>query len=91
MAEQSKEPMTVEQLRAKIGAIKKVQAAIMVIFAIIILAWIVLGYWKDSLPVFISTVVMAAATSVMFMATRNTLVAELKARESTGTTEKVTE
>ncbi len=71
-----------EELCAKLRAIKIVQNTITGIFGLIILAWLVLGYWRTNLPVFFGTVAMALGVSAMQLATRSSLVKELKKRDA---------
>jgi hypothetical protein len=57
---------------------------VMVIFTLIVAAWVLLGYWKTNVPVFISTLALGvsstAATSIAPSAAR----AELKRRGELG-------
>ena len=50
--------LSVEELKSKLKAMRTTQVTCGCIFALIILAWIVLGYWQTNIPVFIITVVM---------------------------------
>ncbi|MEM8862122.1 MAG: hypothetical protein AAGD96_27695 [Chloroflexota bacterium] len=54
---------TIEELETKLKAAKRTQLTVMIIFGLIILAWIVLGYWRDNTPVFITTIALAIAIS----------------------------
>lgn len=72
---------TTDELKAKLAAARKIYAVVIAIFGVIILAWIVLGLWRENVPVFISTVAMAVAISALLMASRNKLSSELKKRE----------
>ena len=81
MAKTTPADLPTEELRSKVKAITTIQNTVVVIFAVIILAWLVLGYWRTNLPVFISTVAMAVAISATQIATRSGLVAELRKRE----------
>lgn len=72
---------SLDQLKQKLGAIKKVHYAIIGIFMIIILAWLILGYWKDNIPVFISTIAMTVAISGALLASRSGLSSEISKRE----------
>jgi hypothetical protein len=69
-----------EELHSKLKAINAIQNTVLGIFFVIILAWIVLGYWRTNLPVFISTVAMGIAIAAMQAATRSSLQAELRKR-----------
>lgn len=73
-----------EAIRARLSAIRKVHFAIAAIFAVIILAWIVGGYWRQNLPIFLSTVAMAVGVTGMQFAIQGGLVAELRRRERQG-------
>lgn len=74
---------TLDELQAKLKAIKTIHASIIGVFVVIILLWIVLGHWRDNLPVFISTIAMAVAISASLVASRSNLNAELKKRKNT--------
>ena len=54
---------TIAEMEAKLNKAKKTQMTVMIIFGLIILAWLVLGYWRENIPVFISTVALAIAIS----------------------------
>lgn len=73
---------TTDELEARLRTMRGVQYAVSGIFALIILAWIVLGYWTRNVPVFISTVVMALGLSMIMMFSRRPLVAELRRRKT---------
>lgn len=83
MANKSKlSEMTMDELRSKLNAARKIQITIGVIFLVIILAWVVLGYWKTNTPVFITTLCVAAGSLSSMVASTAGLGAELKKRES---------
>lgn len=69
---ENNEPTT-DQIEAKLKKFKVVQWTTMMIFAVIILIWIFLGYWRSNLPVFISTVAMAIAISASLYASQSGL------------------
>ena len=71
-----------EVLRQRLKAITTIQNTVIGLFAVIILAWLVLGHWRSNLPVFISTVAMGVAATVAQVAARSGLVAELRRRET---------
>lgn len=72
--------LPIEALQQRMKAARTIQRTVIAIFAVIVIAWIVLGYWRDNLPVFISTIAMAVATvSVTSVAPRN-LRAEIEKR-----------
>ena len=81
MAKTSLADTPTDELRSKLKTIRVIQNTIVGIFGVIILAWIVLGYWKSNLPEFISTVAMGLAVSAMQVATRSSIVAELRKRD----------
>ncbi len=71
---------TTAELENKLRKIKTIHGVTTAIFAVIILAWVLLGYWKTNLPVFISTVTMAAFLFLVQLASRRQISAELAAR-----------
>lgn len=73
--------MTTEELKARLRTVRRVHGVTVAIFAVIILAWIVMGFWSRNLPVFITTVAMALTISTIMIPTRQRLSAELKRRE----------
>lgn len=72
--------LSIDELKSQFGAMKKVHTAIMVIFMVIILLWVGLGYWQKNLPMFISTVVMSIVISGSLVASRSAMRSELKKR-----------
>lgn len=83
MAKQSKlSEMSTGELKNRLSAVRKVQITIGVIFLVIILAWVVLGYWKTNVPVFIATLCVAVGSLTSMVASTASLGAELKKRES---------
>ena len=82
--------LTDEELHAKLKTFKTLQATTTGIFLVIILAWIVLGFWKTNLPVFIITVVCAVGLSASQFASASGIRAEInKRRESAIAAKKV--
>lgn len=76
---------TVEELETKLKAAKKTQLIVIGIFGLIILAWIVLGYWRDNTPVFVTTIALAIAIGFSTSAGPRKISAEiekLKAEQS---------
>jgi hypothetical protein len=51
------------------------------IFGVIILVWVVGGYWRQSLPIFLSTIVLAIGSTAAVGASQGWLSAELLRRE----------
>ncbi|MDX2030877.1 MAG: hypothetical protein SF339_09430 [Blastocatellia bacterium] len=80
MAKKVSSELSDEQLRAKLKAAKAVQLTIAIIFGIIILAWIVGGYWQKNVPVFISTLAMAISITTLVSLVPRKLANELKQR-----------
>lgn len=74
---------TTDELKSKLATIRTVQLTVAVIFAVIILAWVILGYWRTNLAVFISTIAMGMTTVAATTALQGGLVAELKKRDTT--------
>lgn len=81
MAKKTTEELSTEELRARVAGFGKVRLTVAGIFGLIILGWIVGGYWRDNLPVFIATVAMAISTFAMMGATQGPMIEELKRRE----------
>lgn len=75
---------TTEELKAKLKGIKRIHGAIVAVFVVILAAWLLFGYWRENLPIFISNVTMATAITAALVASRAGLVAELKRREQSG-------
>ena len=74
--------LTLEELQGKLKVVNSLQITTLGIFAFIILAWIVLGYWKENVPVFISTIAVAVAASSGLIASRSSLNAEIAKRKN---------
>lgn len=74
--------LSTDALRAKLKSTQAIQRTVAGIFAVIVLAWIVLGFWRTNVPVFISTIAMGiAAVSATSMAPR-AVQAELARRDT---------
>ena len=69
-----------QELASKLKAFKSIQITVMAIFAVIILAWILLGYWRTNVPVFISTIALGVGTSGALVANYQSLKSELARR-----------
>jgi len=80
MAKVELSELSTEELQAKLKAGKTIQRTVIGIFAIIILAWIILGYWLTNIPVFISTVAVAVGTTVSVSVAPREIAAELQKR-----------
>ena len=74
--------MSTADLKSKLSSIRKIQLTVAIIFGVIILAWIVLGYWKTNVPVFISTVAVSITSVAAMTVSSSALAAELKKREN---------
>ncbi len=84
MAEDNSQ-LSIQALQQRLRAVQAIQRTVLAIFALIILAWIVLGYWRDNLPVFITTVTMAVATGAATSIGPRSLRAQIKKRQSAAT------
>jgi ABC-type transport system involved in cytochrome c biogenesis permease component len=73
--------MSVEDLNAKLRTVRTLQRTVGAIFFLIVLAWVMLGYWKTNTPVFISTLCVAVASLTAVTASSSGLRAELRKRE----------
>lgn len=73
---------TIEGIEARLRTIRGMQCVIAGMFALIVLAWIVLGYWTQAFPVFISTVVIGLGLSMSLAFLRRPLVTELRRRKA---------
>jgi hypothetical protein len=74
--------LTTDVLHGKLKAAQALQRTVFGIFAVIILAWIVLGFWRTNTPVFISTIAAAVAAGASVTAAPRGIRAELARRES---------
>lgn len=70
-----------EELHAKLRTVRSIRTTSLVIFGLIIIAWVVLGYWKSNTPVFISTVALAVTILAATSVAPNLVSAELKKRD----------
>lgn len=86
MANENLANLSTAELEQKLRAGRATQRIVLVIFGIIILAWIVLGYWRSNTPVFISTLVVAIGAGIAVGAGPRSITQELqrRRRESTG-------
>ncbi len=74
--------LSTEELRGKLTSALAIQRTVAGIFALIVLAWIVLGFWRSNTPVFIATLAMGAASIAATSAAPRAIRAELARRES---------
>lgn len=72
--------LTTEVLQGKLRAAQTVQRTLFAIFGVIVLAWLVLGYWRTNVAVFISTLVVAVGAGVAQSASTAGIRAELARR-----------
>lgn len=74
------ETLSIQELEHKLKVTNTLRITVGVIFGIIVLAWIVLGYWHSNLPVFISTVVMGLTSLVVTSISPRHIAAEIRRR-----------
>jgi len=82
MANARRSEMTTAQLESKLRTLTAIQRTVIAIFAIIIATWLLMGLWRNNVPVFISTLVLAVGVSVSQLVVRNGLRQELDRRQS---------
>ena len=75
--------LTDEQLAAKLKSARAANITVMAIFLLIIVAWIVLGYWKTKVPVFISTMTLGFMSFIITSAAPRKIRAEIARRAET--------
>lgn len=74
--------LTTDALHGKLKAAQAVQRTVFAIFAVIVLAWLFLGFWRSNTPVFITTLAVAFGAGAAVSATPRLIRAELARRES---------
>ena len=74
--------LSTEALQQRMKAMQTINRTVIGIFAVIVLAWIVLGHWRTNTPVFISTVVLAVALGFVTSIAPRNLRAEIERRRS---------
>lgn len=72
--------LTTAQLEAKLESAVTLQRTVLIIFGVIVLAWIVLGYWRTNTLVFIVTLATSVAVSASTVASRRGLRREIARR-----------
>lgn len=72
--------LTTDELLQRLKSMRNVQLIVSLIFAVILAAWVILGYWKTNTPVFIITMVMAFLMIVITNARSQKLKAVLAER-----------
>lgn len=80
------EQLSTDALQDKLRAAQAVQRTVFGIFTVIVLAWLVLGYWRTNTPVFISTLVVAIGAGIAVSTGPRSVRAELARRASAPTT-----
>lgn len=73
--------LSTAELQSKFKAARSIQRTVLGIFVVIVLAWILLGYWRSNLPVFISTLVVAIGAMVSVSIAPRSLADELRKRQ----------
>ena len=69
------------ELERKLTQSRTATRVVGIIFLVIVVAWILLGYWRSNVPVFISTIAMGMAGTAATVASRSGLQAELRRRQ----------
>lgn len=87
MPKQSLAQLSQEALEGKLKSTKAIHWTIIGIFGFIIFVWLLTGYWYTQLPIFASTLVMAAACITTSGIPRMQIEAELKRRRQSPTAE----
>lgn len=72
------------ELERKLAQSRTATRVVGTIFLVIVVAWILLGYWRSNVPVFISTIAMGLAGTAATVASRSGLQAELRRRQDVG-------
>jgi hypothetical protein len=71
---------TTEELKSKLSKLSSIQLVTVSVFGVILVLWLVLGYWKDNLPIFISTIAMAVTVSSALLTSQLSLRAAIRKR-----------
>lgn len=74
--------MSDEELARKLKAARSIQITVGVIFGLIILTWLILGYWRSNVPVFISTIAMGLTTLAITSVVPQGIAKELQRRRT---------
>jgi LytS/YehU family sensor histidine kinase len=74
--------MSGDELKQKLKATRAIQITIGGILGVIILTWILSGYWRTNLAVFISTIAMGVTTVAITSVAPRRFAAEIKRRKS---------
>ncbi len=73
--------MTDDELKQKLKAARSLQLVVGGIFGVIIAAWVILGYWRSNVPVFISTIAMGLTSIAITNISPQKIATELKRRK----------
>jgi hypothetical protein len=76
------EDLTVEELQNLLKGRNTITYTVAGIFAVIILGWVVTGYWRQNMLLFISTIVLAMGVSAAMHTASYSLRSEIKKRKS---------
>ncbi|HMO16256.1 MAG TPA: hypothetical protein PKD64_18685 [Pirellulaceae bacterium] len=75
------EDLSIEELNQKLKATKTIRLTVAMIFGVVILASVVLGYWHSNMPVFISTIVLGLSSVVVTSVAPLNIASEIKRRQ----------
>ena len=85
MSKKTLSTLSDDELQGKLKTSNSIAVTTTSILVVIILAWVVLGYWKTNVPVFISTICVAVVSSSSQFAIRQGLRAEINRRRAEST------
>ena len=75
---------SIEELEANLKAINTIAVAIFGIFLVIILGWIIPGYWKENIAPFVATICVALGVTASQLAVRGGIAKEIARRKAEG-------
>lgn len=70
------------ELEGRLKSSKTIQLTTMILFALILGAWLVLGYWREKLPMFSATVAVAVVLTAIQSGRRTAIEREVRRRRS---------
>lgn len=73
--------LDIKSLETKFKAARTLQRTVIGLFAVIVLAWVILGFWRSNPPVFISTIAMGLAATGSVSIAPSRLKAAIRKRE----------
>ena len=73
---------TIESMEKTLKAAQTARWVVATIFALIILAWIALGYWRTNVPVFVATIAMGLTSFVAASAGANAMASKIEAKKN---------